>query len=110
MGQLKFKVAADFEVILSAIGLKLLKHQICHKFEFIGTKSRTTDLPSVCRSADILVVAVGRWSTIVVILDIGMVVLILMFLTRAEMVKRDWVKPGAVVIDCGKYLCICTCH
>ena len=26
-----------------------------------------------------------------------------MFLTRAEMVKRDWVKPGAVVIDCGKY-------
>merc|ERR1719239_988496 len=44
---------------------------VCH--------SKTTDLPSVCRTADILVVAVGR----------------------AEMVKRDWVKPGAVVIDCG---------
>ena len=40
---------------------------------------RTTNLPAVCREADILVVAVGR----------------------AEMVKADWVKPGAVVIDCG---------
>jgi methylenetetrahydrofolate dehydrogenase (NADP+)/methenyltetrahydrofolate cyclohydrolase/formyltetrahydrofolate synthetase len=41
--------------------------------------SKTTNLPAVCREADILVVAVGR----------------------AEMVKADWVKPGAVVIDCG---------
>ncbi|MGA1829329.1 bifunctional methylenetetrahydrofolate dehydrogenase/methenyltetrahydrofolate cyclohydrolase FolD [Rhizobium wenxiniae] len=41
--------------------------------------SRTKDLASVCRSADILVAAVGR----------------------AEMVKRDWVKPGATVIDVG---------
>jgi len=41
--------------------------------------SRTRDLPSVCRSADILVAAVGR----------------------AEMVKADWVKPGATVIDVG---------
>ncbi len=44
---------------------------ICH--------SRTRDLPAVCRSADILVAAVGR----------------------AEMVGRDWVKPGALVIDVG---------
>jgi methylenetetrahydrofolate dehydrogenase (NADP+) / methenyltetrahydrofolate cyclohydrolase len=44
---------------------------ICH--------SRTKDLPDVVRSADVLVAAVGR----------------------AEMVKRDWVKPGAVVIDVG---------
>jgi methylenetetrahydrofolate dehydrogenase (NADP+) / methenyltetrahydrofolate cyclohydrolase len=44
---------------------------ICH--------SRTRDLPSVVRSADILVAAVGR----------------------AEMVKASWVKPGAVVIDVG---------
>jgi len=44
---------------------------ICH--------SRTVDLAAVCRTADILVVAVGR----------------------PLMVKRDWVKPGAVVIDCG---------
>ncbi len=41
--------------------------------------SRTRDLASVCRNADILVAAVGR----------------------AEMVKQDWVKPGATVIDVG---------
>lgn len=44
---------------------------ICH--------SRTTDLAAVCRSADILVAAVGR----------------------ALMIKKDWVKEGAVVIDVG---------
>jgi methylenetetrahydrofolate dehydrogenase (NADP+) / methenyltetrahydrofolate cyclohydrolase len=44
---------------------------ICH--------SRTRNLPDVVRSADVLVAAVGR----------------------AEMVKGDWVKPGAVVIDVG---------
>lgn len=41
--------------------------------------SRTQDLASVCRSADILVAAVGI----------------------AELVKGDWVKPGACVIDVG---------
>jgi methylenetetrahydrofolate dehydrogenase (NADP+)/methenyltetrahydrofolate cyclohydrolase len=41
--------------------------------------SKTRDLPAVCRAADVLVVAIGR----------------------AEMVKGDWVKPGAVVIDVG---------
>ncbi len=41
--------------------------------------SRTRDLPEVCRSADILVAAVGR----------------------ANLVKGDWVKPGATVIDVG---------
>jgi methylenetetrahydrofolate dehydrogenase (NADP+)/methenyltetrahydrofolate cyclohydrolase len=41
--------------------------------------SKTRDLPAVCRAGDILVAAVGR----------------------AEMVKKDWVKPGAVVIDVG---------
>jgi methylenetetrahydrofolate dehydrogenase (NADP+)/methenyltetrahydrofolate cyclohydrolase len=41
--------------------------------------SRTRDLPAVCREADILVPAVGR----------------------PEMVKRDWVKPGATIIDVG---------
>lgn len=44
---------------------------ICH--------SRTRDLPGVVREADILIAAVGR----------------------AEMVKGDWIKPGAVVIDVG---------
>ncbi len=41
--------------------------------------SRTKDLPSVVRRADIVVAAVGR----------------------AEMVKADWLKPGATVIDVG---------
>ncbi len=41
--------------------------------------SRTRDLPAVCRAADILVAAVGR----------------------PEMVKGDWIKPGAIVIDVG---------
>jgi methylenetetrahydrofolate dehydrogenase (NADP+)/methenyltetrahydrofolate cyclohydrolase len=41
--------------------------------------SRTKDLPGVCRGADILVAAVGR----------------------PEMVKGDWIKPGATVIDVG---------
>jgi methylenetetrahydrofolate dehydrogenase (NADP+)/methenyltetrahydrofolate cyclohydrolase len=41
--------------------------------------SRTRDLPAVCREADVLVVAVGK----------------------PEMVRGDWVKDGAVVIDVG---------
>jgi methylenetetrahydrofolate dehydrogenase (NADP+)/methenyltetrahydrofolate cyclohydrolase len=41
--------------------------------------SKTVDLPAVCREADILVAAVGR----------------------AQMVKADWIKPGACVIDVG---------
>jgi methylenetetrahydrofolate dehydrogenase (NADP+)/methenyltetrahydrofolate cyclohydrolase len=44
---------------------------VCH--------SRTKDLPAVARNADILVAAVGR----------------------PNMVKSDWIKPGAVVIDVG---------
>jgi methylenetetrahydrofolate dehydrogenase (NADP+)/methenyltetrahydrofolate cyclohydrolase len=41
--------------------------------------SRTADLPGVCRQADIVVAAVGV----------------------PELVKGDWIKPGAVVIDVG---------
>ena len=44
---------------------------VCH--------SRSRDLPAICRTADILIAAVGR----------------------AEMVRADWVKPGAYVIDVG---------
>lgn len=44
---------------------------VCH--------SRTVNLPDVVREGDILVVAIGQ----------------------PEFVKGDWVKPGAVVIDCG---------
>ena len=41
--------------------------------------SRTRDLPDECRRADILVAAVGK----------------------PEMIRGDWVKPGATVIDVG---------
>jgi methylenetetrahydrofolate dehydrogenase (NADP+)/methenyltetrahydrofolate cyclohydrolase len=44
---------------------------VCH--------SRTKDLPGVVRQADILIAAIGR----------------------AEMVRGDWVKPGAAIIDVG---------
>ncbi len=44
---------------------------ICH--------SRTRDLPSVVRQADVLVAAIGQ----------------------PEFVKKEWVKPGAIVIDVG---------
>jgi methylenetetrahydrofolate dehydrogenase (NADP+)/methenyltetrahydrofolate cyclohydrolase len=44
---------------------------VCH--------SRTRDLPAVCRTADILVAAIGR----------------------AAMVTADYIKPGAVVVDVG---------
>ncbi len=44
---------------------------VCH--------SRTRDLPATCRRADVLIAAVGR----------------------PEMVRADWVKPGATVIDVG---------
>jgi methylenetetrahydrofolate dehydrogenase (NADP+)/methenyltetrahydrofolate cyclohydrolase len=41
--------------------------------------SRTRDLPALCREADILVAAVGR----------------------PRMIRGDWIKPGAAVIDVG---------
>jgi len=44
---------------------------ICH--------SRTKDLAGVCRSADVLIAAIGR----------------------AEMIRGSWIKPGAYVIDVG---------
>jgi 5,10-methylene-tetrahydrofolate dehydrogenase/methenyl tetrahydrofolate cyclohydrolase len=41
--------------------------------------SRTADLPALCREADVLVAAVGK----------------------PELVRGDWIKPGATVIDVG---------
>ncbi|MCK1526207.1 bifunctional methylenetetrahydrofolate dehydrogenase/methenyltetrahydrofolate cyclohydrolase FolD [Bradyrhizobium sp. 182] len=41
--------------------------------------SKTEDLPSICRRADILVAAAGR----------------------AQFIRGDWIKPGAIVIDVG---------
>jgi methylenetetrahydrofolate dehydrogenase (NADP+)/methenyltetrahydrofolate cyclohydrolase len=44
---------------------------VCH--------SKTADLPGVCREADLLVAAIGR----------------------AAMITRDYIRPGAVVVDVG---------
>ena len=41
--------------------------------------SKTRDLPAICRRADLLMVAIGK----------------------PEFVKKDWIKPGATVIDVG---------
>jgi len=63
------------EIVGKPVALLLLHRHatvtVCH--------SRTRDLPAVCREADILVAAVGR----------------------ARLVRRDWIKPGAAVIDVG---------
>ena len=60
---------------LTALGMLLMNANatvtVCH--------SKTRDLPGVCRRADILVAAIGR----------------------AGMVTREFVKPGATVIDVG---------
>ena len=68
-------VVGRSDIVGKPMALMLL-HQhatvtICH--------SRTRDLAEVCRSADILVAAVGR----------------------SLMVEKDWVKPGVVIIDVG---------
>ena len=80
------KAGADFEgaeavvlgrsnIVGMPVALLLVERNatvtVCH--------SRTKNLPGVCRRADILIAAVGR----------------------PEMVKKDWVKPGAYVIDVG---------
>jgi methylenetetrahydrofolate dehydrogenase (NADP+)/methenyltetrahydrofolate cyclohydrolase len=41
--------------------------------------SKTRDLPAVCRQADLVVAAIGR----------------------PQLVRREWIKPGATVIDVG---------
>ncbi|HHX87011.1 MAG TPA: bifunctional methylenetetrahydrofolate dehydrogenase/methenyltetrahydrofolate cyclohydrolase FolD [Firmicutes bacterium] len=68
-------VVGRSNIVGKPVALLLLERHatvtICH--------SRTQNLPEICRQADVLVVAVGR----------------------PEMVKGDWIKPGAVVIDVG---------
>jgi len=78
MGSLEGKnavVVGRSNIVGMPVSLLLLRENatvtICH--------SRTRDLPFISRGADILVAAIGR----------------------AEFVKGDWIKPGAVVIDVG---------
>jgi methylenetetrahydrofolate dehydrogenase (NADP+) / methenyltetrahydrofolate cyclohydrolase len=68
-------VVGRSNIVGKPVAIMLLKEHatvtICH--------SRTVDLPGVCRMADVLIAAVGK----------------------PEMIKGDWIKPGAVVIDVG---------
>lgn len=68
-------VVGRSEIVGKPMALLLL-HRNC---TLTIAHSRTVDLPALCRSADILCVGVGR----------------------AEMVRGDWIKPGAVVVDFG---------
>jgi methylenetetrahydrofolate dehydrogenase (NADP+) / methenyltetrahydrofolate cyclohydrolase len=68
-------VVGRSDIVGKPVAMLLINHNatvtVCH--------SKTRDLPGVCRQADILVVAIGR----------------------AGMVTRDFVKPGATVLDVG---------
>jgi len=68
-------VVGRSNIVGKPMGLLLLRENatvtLCH--------SRTADLPGICRQADILAAAVGR----------------------ARMIRGDWIKPGAVVVDFG---------
>ena len=70
------RVAEVTSIAFVLLGAMLL---LAHDATVTIAHSRTKDLPALCREADILVAAVGR----------------------AEMVKGDWIKPGAVVVDAG---------
>lgn len=61
------------------VGKPMFNLLLAHNATVTIAHSRTKDLAGICRNADILVAAVGR----------------------PQMVKADWVKPGATVIDVG---------
>ncbi|MCJ2179347.1 bifunctional methylenetetrahydrofolate dehydrogenase/methenyltetrahydrofolate cyclohydrolase FolD [Novosphingobium album (ex Hu et al. 2023)] len=74
---------SGFEAVVvgrsNIVGKPMAQMLIAESCTVTVAHSRTKDLPAVVRRADIVVVAVGR----------------------AEMVKGDWLKPGATVIDVG---------
>lgn len=61
------------------VGKPMFNLLLAHNATVTIAHSKTKDLPGLCRNADILVAAVGR----------------------PQMIKADWVKPGATVIDVG---------
>lgn len=61
------------------VGRPLLQLLLAENATVTAAHSRTRDLPVVCRRADLLFAAVGR----------------------PELVRGDWIKPGATVIDIG---------
>lgn len=80
-GELKSMAGLEAVVLgrSNIVGKPMLQLLLGENCTVTVAHSRTKDLPAVCRRADILVAAVGR----------------------PEMVKGEWVKPGAVVIDVG---------
>lgn len=61
------------------VGKPMAQLLLAESCTVIIAHSRTRDLPALCRTADILVAAVGR----------------------PEMIRGDWIRPGATVIDVG---------
>jgi methylenetetrahydrofolate dehydrogenase (NADP+) / methenyltetrahydrofolate cyclohydrolase len=61
------------------VGKPLVQLLLAENATVAVAHSKTRDLAALCRSADLVFAAVGR----------------------AEMVRRDWIKPGATVIDVG---------
>jgi len=61
------------------VGKPLVQLLLAENATVTVAHSKTRDLPSVCRRADLLIAAIGR----------------------PEMVRGDWIKPGATVIDVG---------
>jgi methylenetetrahydrofolate dehydrogenase (NADP+)/methenyltetrahydrofolate cyclohydrolase len=74
---------AGFEAVVigrsNIVGKPLAQLLIGESATVTVAHSKTRDLPAVCRRADLLFAAIGR----------------------AELVRRDWIKPGATVIDVG---------
>ena len=63
----------------SQVGRPMLQLLLQENCTVTIAHSKTRNLPALCRDADILVASVGR----------------------PEMVRGDWIKPGAVIIDVG---------
>jgi methylenetetrahydrofolate dehydrogenase (NADP+)/methenyltetrahydrofolate cyclohydrolase len=61
------------------VGKPLIQLLIAESATVTVAHSKTRDLPALCRGKDLLFAAIGR----------------------AELVRRDWIKPGATVIDVG---------
>jgi methylenetetrahydrofolate dehydrogenase (NADP+)/methenyltetrahydrofolate cyclohydrolase len=61
------------------VGKPVMQLMLAENATITVAHSKTRDLPAVCRRADVLIAAVGK----------------------AEVVRGDWIKPGATVIDVG---------
>jgi len=61
------------------VGKPLAQLLIAESATVTVAHSKTRDLPALCRGKDLLLAAIGR----------------------PELIKRDWIKPGATVIDVG---------